>query len=147
MSDFSLLYPTVRTFLGDINPSYPAYSDAQLDLGIGASLLQDGDFSEGDLNVSGGRTIAPDATAKTDQLRLSARAAINLLSPNSGALSWGTRSMRVSRGNNWQAHLGYLQGLLRQAEGGNFAVASETEWDQFIRGTSDTIAKLSQFPG
>lgn len=145
MSDFSDLYSPTRTFLGDIGTN-PGYSNGQLDLGISSGLLFDEAFSEGDVNYTGGRTITPDVTNKTDKARLSLRAAISLLSPQSGAFSYRTKVLSVTRENSRNAHLGYLQQTLRELEDGGVRVASETEWDQWLRGSIDAISKINRMP-
>lgn len=145
MSLFSDLYTPTRTFLGDISET-PSYSNAQLDMGLAAALmLDDGDFEEGALQGSD-RTITPDVTAKADKARLSIQAAICLLSPQSGAFSYRTKVLSVTRENARHAHLGWLLEQLRKVREGEFVVASETEWDQFLRGSAEAVSLLSRFP-
>lgn len=142
MSKFSDLYPTVRVMLGDIDELCPGYSNGQLDMGIGVALLQDSEMTESSLSSSGGgRTITPDVTDKDDTLRISVRAAIAMLSPSVGSMSWRSRVLSVTRNNN--AHLEYLKELERKVVEGGFVFYSETEWDQFCRGTSNVTRQLA----
>jgi len=147
MSKYSDLYSTTRTFLGDTNPVTPAYSNGQLDLGIGMALLQDEVFETGEPDITGGQTVAPDVTAKADKLRLAIRSAIALLAPQGDAFSYRTKVLSVNRSNSWGGHLGYLQSLLDELESGGVGFESETEWDQWLRGTSESISALASFPG
>ena len=137
MPDYSALYPSLRVFLGDINTVAPAYSNAQLDLFIEVAIGLDAMKLGQD----------PDLSLTVDKMRVALRAAIEALSPTSGEMSWRTRAFGVSRGNNWQAHLSHLSNVLRQFEDGGIAARGETEWDQWLRGTSDTVAALASFPG
>lgn len=142
MSNFSALYPTIRVMLGDIDELCPGYSNGQLDMGIGVALLLDGEMTESTLGASGsGRTITPDVTDKDDILRISVRAAIAMLSPSVGNFSWRSRVLSVTRNNN--AHLQYLIDLERKAVDGGFTFYSESEWDQFCRGTSNVTRQLA----
>ncbi len=145
MSHFNELYKTVRTLLGDV-ALIPSYSSNQLDFGISLALLQDVAFSEGAEDVTGGHYIEPDVTEKADKMRISIKAAICLLSPSSGAFSYRTKVLSVTRENGNNAHLGYLKELLRQVTDGEVTCASETEWDLFLRGSLDAVVKLSRFP-
>lgn len=145
MSHFNELYRTVRTLLGDVAP-IPSYSTSQIDFGISLALLQDTAFSEGAEDVTGGHYIEPDVSVKSDKMRLSIRSAICLLSPSSGAFSYRTKVLAVTRENSNNAHLGYLKELLRQVTDGEVTCASETEWDLFLRGSLDAINALSRFP-
>lgn len=146
MSQFSELYPPVRTLLGDFSAVAPSWSNAQLDMGIQNALLQEEGFFVGEPDESG-QTITPDLEEKSDIYRVSLRTAIALLSPSSGAFSWRTRSFGATRENGRAGHLGYLESELRRITDGDFAAASETEWDQWLRGTSAAVAKLGSFPG
>lgn len=142
MSKFSDLYPTIRVMLGDIDELCPGYSSGQLDMGIGFALLQDAEFSEGTAETSGGgRTITPDVSEKDDLLLICIRAAIAMLSPSTGNFSWRSRVLSVTRNNS--AHLDYLKDLERNVVDGSFAFYSETEWDQFCRGTSNVTRQLA----
>lgn len=139
MSLFSELYSTVRTLLGDVG-AIPVYSNAQLDMGISLAVMQEDSYDEG--LVGPDKAITPDIANKTDKLRISVRSAITLISPQSGASSYRTKVLSITRENSRNAHLGYLLSLLRDLEEGKFVVASETEWDLIIRGTTDAVSKL-----
>jgi len=144
VTHFSDLYSPTRTFLGDIS-AIPMYSEDQLDLGIeSALLLSNGEFSEGPED-SGERTITPDLTGNA-KARLAIMAAIALLSPASGAMSYRTKVLSVTRENGRAGHLGWLESQLHELTNGSMAVASETEWDQFLRGSAEAISKLNSFP-
>ena len=134
---FSDLYNPMRTLLGDIG-EFPAWSDAQLDLGISAALLSEDGYDE----ATG--TIVPDLATKTDKLRISLKSAIALMSPSSGKMSYRTPVLSVSREDGRSGHLGYLEELLRELDNGSFAIDSEDEWDKFFDGPRLVSARLSK---
>lgn len=144
MTYFSTLYPPTRTLLGD-TATIPGYSSDQLDLGISLALLQETAFAEGAQDATG-RTITPDLAVNNDKIRIAVRSAIALVQPQAGAFSYKTKVLSIQRDNGVNGQLGYLQGLLRDIIDGGFVVASETEWDQFVRGPWAAITKIRQFP-
>lgn len=144
MTYFQVLYPPTRTLLGDVG-SIPGYSNNQLDLGISFALLQESAYSEGAQDATG-RTVTPDIATKTDMLRIAIESAIALIQPQAGAFSYKTKVLSIQRDNGTNGQLGFLQGLLNKVINGDFVVASETEWDQFVRGSIAAITKLNRFP-
>ena len=144
---FSELYPSIRTLLGDIRTT-SLYTDAQLDLVLRMALLKLGaDDAAYAYSESPASTVSPDFATKSDQLRLCLHAAITMLAPVSGAMSYRTPVLSVNRENLNKGILGFLNELLTDLDsGGSVAVDHYTDWEQYFEGplrVADTLAELA----
>ncbi len=142
---FSILYPFIRTLLGDIF-TIPSYSNDQLDMGIRQALLfEDPCFAEVTLiNPEGDQEITPAIVNASDKLRVCVRSAIALLRPSSDAGSYRTPMLSVST----TVSISYtdLKSLLRElTDGGLNIVASDNEFDQAFNGITTVPALLNRF--
>jgi len=78
-------------------------------------------------------------------MRLSARAALNLLQPSAGAFSYRTPMLSVSRGGAGAfGNIGRLLDLLRQVADGDIALDSDSDWEQLFEGVNRVEEKLGR---
>lgn len=144
---FTELYPTLRTLLGDTRTT-SLYTDATLDMVIRVALLKlKADNAGYAYSESPTSSVSPAFAARSDELRLLLHAAILMLAPNSGAMSYRTPVLSVSRENMNAGHLGFLRQLLGDLDsGGAVAVDGYTDWEMYFEGSTrvaDTLAELS----
>ena len=143
-TQFSELYDPTRLLLGDTNAAAPGYTTAQLDLALGTVLLGDDTYSEGTPTPPAtGRVIEPTVATKQDKLRLSAKSALALITPQTAVRSYRTRVLSVTR--DWSSLIDALTTMVNELEDGSYVV-SEDEWDRFLAGPQDMISRFSGYP-
>lgn len=139
-SNFSALYPYIRTLLGDIF-SVPMYSNDQLDMGIRMGTLDEyPTFVASEVTTE----FTPAVSIPQDKLRLSVKAALALLRPAAGEGSYRTPMLSVSNKNN----IGYmdLKILLKElTDGGINIVLGDNEFDQAFNGITTVPMLLGRF--
>jgi hypothetical protein len=158
MSAFTLIYPTQRTCLGDIG-LVQMYSNAQLDMGIRAGLLEDATMLSNmvmggppmgmsltnyyeDPNVSG--NILPNfpdsVIGRVDQYRISIRASLALLRPSIGIKGYRTPVTSVTR--NQAEVIAELKQQLALCTSENVVLGGLSDTDSWLYGFLNFLAKM-----
>jgi len=124
MTAFSVLYPVMRVYLGDLSEITPAYSDATLNMALSAALLDESGFSETVSNDA--PQITPDVTTDEIKLRIAIRGVLILLRPKAHDSSYRTKILSVSRKGKYQQVV-QLENRLRALESGGTISKTDTD--------------------
>lgn len=136
-TNFTELYPIVRTLLGDIG-ALAKYSTIQLDLVIRAALLKEEGFNETTPQV-----IDPAITSKTDLLRIAIRSALAMVRPSSGPNSYRTAALAVTRGGGADTLVAKLEQELHNLEDGRAVFSSWSDLDKWRDDQGEYNTKMS----
>jgi hypothetical protein len=144
VADFSTIYPTLRTCLGDIG-LIPIYSNAQLDMCIRVGLLEDAAMQPaGAFYYEDNGNILPafpaGQTGLVDQYRIAIRAALALLRPSIGVKQIKTPVTTITR--NQADVISELKSMLTQCTGSDAVLGGQTDVDAWLYGFQKFLAKM-----
>lgn len=118
----------IRAAVRDYDPSCYMYSDAALNGQIRLTILGEDSYEE-----SADETFNVDLT-KQQKLILSLKTAIRILNGTPRSFAYKSPVMSVSRSGWVNELIANLETALADAEGGIFAIATDTDFDALIQG-------------